>query len=73
MACYRGNKEVVDALIAAKVDCIASSTKIAPPLHVCAERGFYEIAMLLVAYCPDLVFTTDERKNTALHVAAEWD
>jgi len=29
--------------------------------------------MLLCAYCPDLVYELDQRGNTALHVAAEWD
>ena len=45
----------------------------ASPLHVCAERGFVEIAMLLLNKFPWLVYEVDELGNSALHVACEWD
>jgi hypothetical protein len=43
-------------LIKAGVDCLASSTPKASPLHICAERGFVEIATALLEKCPELIW-----------------
>jgi hypothetical protein len=42
-------------------------------LHVCAERGFDIIARIIVEKSPELLFELDEKGNSPLHVAAEWD
>ena len=45
----------------------------ASPLHICAERGFVEIAESLLKNSPQLVHTRDQEGNLPLHVACEWD
>lgn len=47
--------------------------KKATALHICAERGFVDIAASLLAKFPWLVYETDEVGNLALHVACDWD
>jgi ankyrin repeat protein len=42
-------------------------------LHICAERGFVDIAVSLLAKFPWLIYETDEVGNLALHVACDWD
>jgi hypothetical protein len=43
-------------------------------LHVCGERGFYDIARIILTKCPSLVFEVDRDKgNSPLHIATEWD
>lgn len=41
---------------------------------MCGERGFLDIAKLVVTKCPNMVFEVDTLKgNSPLHVATEWD
>ena len=49
------------------------NTKKATALHICAERGFVEIATSLLTKFPWLLYETDELDNLALHVASDWD
>ena len=72
LACYIGDKSVVNVLLEMGATPLKQSGK-ASPLHICAERGFVEIAMLLLNKFPWLVYEVDELGNTALHVACEWD
>ena len=53
---------------------MASNKENVSLLHICAERGFEEIAKFIISKSPQLVFEVDERKgNSPLHVATEWD
>lgn len=72
LAVYTGNVEVVQILIDAGADPMESTKKVSP-MHVCAERGFHDIALALLTRSPELMNSVDEAGNTPLHVACDWD
>lgn len=72
LAVYTGNTDVCVTLLKAGADPLKCSTKVSP-LHICAERGFVEIAAALLEKAPALVNEVDEVGNSALHVACDWD
>ena len=75
LACFVGDISVVQLLIESGSDpLLASTASNATILHVCGERGFLEIAQMVLAKCPGLVYEVDHEKgNSPLHVATEWD
>ena len=75
LACYLGDVSLVQMLLDNGADPLMASTKNnVTVLHVCAERGFVEIAKLILRKYPSLVFEVESEKgNSALHVATEWD
>ena len=57
LACYIGDITIVEYLLENGADPLLASTQAnVTLLHVCAERGFYEIARLILRKCPSLVF-----------------
>ena len=73
LAVFTGHPEVVQALLDAGARPSIDNYAQEPLLHVCAERGFVEIAKALLKVEPLLVEGLDSKENLALHVAAEWD
>jgi len=75
LACFLGDVSLVQLLIENGADPLLASTKSnVTVLHVCAERGFSDIARIIITKCPSLVFQVEaEKGNSALHVATEWD
>ena len=75
LACYIGDTSIVSLLLNNGANpLLASTEENVTCLHVCAERGFIEIAQIIISNCPELVFTVEDRKgNSCLHVATEWD
>ena len=47
LAVFTGNLDVVLLLLESGADPLKASKK-ASPLHICAERGFFEIAVALL-------------------------
>jgi ankyrin repeat protein len=72
LAVFTGNTDVVQALLDAGADPLQSSKRVSP-LHICAERGFVEIARALINKSPQIIKAVDEEGNLALHVACDWD
>lgn len=72
LASYQGDINLVNLLISygARPE---QNKKRATALHICAERGFVEIAASLLSAFPWLVYECDETGNLALHVACDWD
>ena len=57
LSCYSGNFEITKLLIESGADLSQSSNHSnVSPLHICAERGFIEIAEMLLDESPDMVF-----------------
>ena len=57
LSCFTGNLELTKLLIESGADpAMASNNLNVSPLHVCAERGFHELAELLLEEAPELVF-----------------
>lgn len=73
LATYTGNAGLVELLLEKGADPEVSSTARASPLHICAERGFVEIAQMLLKFCPQIIWMEDSAGNLALHVASDWD
>ena len=73
LAVFTGHPEVVQALLDAGAKPEIDNYSDEPLLHVCAERGFVQIAQALLKKEPLLVEGLDTKKNLALHVASEWD
>ena len=42
-------------------------------LHICAERGYSELAKVICDEAPKLVFEADSEGNTPMHVVCDWD
>ena len=75
LAAFVGDTSIVSLLIESGADPQLASTKQnATVLHVCGERGFYDIARIVLTKCPSLVFEVERDKgNSPLHIATEWD
>ena len=57
LSCYTGNFEVTLLLIESGADPSQAHNETgATPLHVCAERGFNEIAELILDQHPDQLY-----------------
>lgn len=72
LAVYTGHADVCQLLLDNGADPNIHTKKVSP-LHICAERGFDEIARALLQKAPQLTNSVDEAGNTALHVACDWD
>lgn len=68
-ASYRGDKEVVQVLLARKADPNKQNKKGSRPLHVAANRGYKDVIKLLIVNGAD-VHAIDAIGWTALHHAA---
>ena len=57
LSCFTGNFELTKLLMESGADPSQSSNNHnVSPLHICAERGFHELAELLLEESPELVF-----------------
>ena len=75
LSCFTGNFEVTLLLIESGGELEQAHNETgATPLHICAERGFNEIAELLLDTYPDMLFEKEfVDGNTPFHSACEWD
>ena len=71
---FCGNIELTKLLLENGADPMkASDSNGVSLLHICAERGYNEIAMLICDVAPELVLEQDDEGNTSLHVVCDWD
>ena len=71
---FQGNIEVTKLLIDQGADPeAASDANGVTLLHICAERGYDELAKLICKAAPRLIFQSDSDGNTAMHVVCDWD
>ena len=75
LSCFTGNFELTLLLIESGSDPLKAHNEVgATVLHICAERGFHEIAELILDQNPELLYDSEHVDgNTALHAACEWD
>ncbi|KAI6170522.1 Suppressor of tumorigenicity 14 protein-like protein [Aphelenchoides bicaudatus] len=61
---------LLDELIAANVSINTTNEDQQTPLHIAAEKGYYEVAKALINKDPSLGNATDKHRQTPLHLAA---
>ena len=64
-----GNNQSIEVLISNRADVFLCNNKERTVLHMAAEKGFIEIVKKLAKDFDDLLVETDEKGETALHLA----
>ena len=74
LAVFQGNVDVTKLLLAQGAEPEAASDPNGVTLlHICAERGYKELAQMICQAAPRLIFQGDSDGNTAMHVVCDWD